>query len=195
MGSATDVLIPEPSPGKPQVPIYPYKVASGFGAVRNSPADGACGGGPHPCTHYGEDVVGAPGTVVKAPEGGTIVTVSNGAGSPWGGYGPWLVVIQGDSGKFHLLAHLDPATAEMGTMGARVSPGDPVGTVSSAWHTHWEVRDKMIPDFAAGEHNHTNNMHPKLWLAGARVGTFGTVLVVGSAAILLALLVQRARSK
>ncbi len=179
--------VPAPAPGRPQVPIFPFKISSPYGAVRRSPADGACGVGTYPCVHPGIDVLGAPGTTVAAPTSGKVVAVASGAGSPYGGYGPWLVEILGDDGKYHLLAHLDPSSRSMAELGDRVTAGDPIGTVSSAWHTHWEVRNKIIP--APGEGNMANNLDPLIWLRGA--GGIGTGLVVVSAAILAALLLTR----
>jgi murein DD-endopeptidase MepM/ murein hydrolase activator NlpD len=135
------------------------------------------------------DVAGTAGTSVVAPESGTVVAVGSGAAAPFVGYGPWFIIIQGDdSGKFHLLAHLEPATSSMAPMGAQVVAGDQVGVTSSANHTHWEVRDKPVPDFAAGEDNFTNNNDPLAWLSGASMGTLGTVLLVGGAALFLWLL-------
>lgn len=173
---------PTPQAGQPQVPIWPWKVSSDFGAVRRSPADGACGSsGNYPCTHYGIDVVGAPGTTVVAPEAGSVVQMASGSSSPWGGYGPWLIVIKGRSGLYHLLAHLDPTTKNMAIVGQSVDAGQPVGTVSSAWHTHWEVRRKVVPDFSAGEHNNTNNIDPLQWLETAPRKSVGGWILAGIA--------------
>lgn len=180
-----------PVPGRAQPPIYPLVVGS-HGAwleVRKSSADGACGVHGYPCKHPGVDVAGASGTLVVAPESGTIVLVASGASSPFVGYGPWLVVIHGQSGKFHLLAHLEPATAGMGPMGAQVAAGEAIGTTSGANHTHWEVRSKLVPDFARGEDNFSNNTDPLAWLA--RAGTLFPMLLAGGAALLVYLIVRR----
>jgi hypothetical protein len=72
----------------------------------------------------------------------------------------------------------------MAPIGAPVVAGDQVGITSSANHTHWEVRDKMVPDFAVGEDNFTNNEDPLGWLSGASMGIFGTALLVGAALFL-----------
>lgn len=109
--------VPAPAPGRPQVPIYPFTISSPYGAIRRSPADGACGVGTYPCVHPGIDVAGAQGTPVVAPASGQIVAVADGTASPYGGYGPWLVEIRGDDGRFHLLAHLDPRTRSMAELG------------------------------------------------------------------------------
>jgi murein DD-endopeptidase MepM/ murein hydrolase activator NlpD len=182
---ATSVDIPPPKAGRPQPPIYPLAIRA-HGAwleVRSSPSDGACGVSGYPCRHPGIDVAGAAGTPVVAPEDGAVVLVGDGNSPPFVGYGPWFVVIEGASGKFHLLAHLAPGTS-MAPMGLFVTAGQPVGVTSSANHTHWEVRDKMVPDYAAGEDNVTNNTDPLGWLAGASLG-LGTVLLVGGAALFL----------
>ncbi len=174
-----------PSPGSPrQAPIYPLLVGS-HGAwleVRSSPADGACGVHGYPCMHPGVDVAGEAGTPVVAPEDGVIVLAGDGNSAPFVGYGPWFVIIQGASGKFHFLGHLDPSAAAQGPVGAVVTSGQQVGVTSSANHTHWEVRTKMVPDFAAGEDNFSNNSDPIAWMTGG--GSFGAVLVIGGAALL-----------
>ncbi len=192
---ATDIATPAPAPGRPQPPIYPLRQGAhgGYLERRNSPADGACGVGSYPCVHPGLDVAGDPGTTVVAPDNGVIVDAADGSSSPYGGYGPWVVVIQGASGKFHLLGHLDPRTRSMGPIGQVVRAGDPVGTVSSAYHTHWEVRSKKVPEFARGESNATNNSDPVAWLRLAQVGGVGTILVVGASAAFLFLLYRRYR--
>lgn len=188
---ATPVDTDAPQQGSPQSPIYPLLVGDhgGWLEVRATPADGSCGVSGYPCRHPGLDVAGAAGTSVVAPESGSVVAAGSGASAPFVGYGPWLVIIQGDdSGKFHLLAHLDPVTASMAPVGTRVAAGDQVGITSSANHTHWEVRDEAVPDFAAGEDNFTNNQDPLAWLSGASMGIFGTALLLGGAALFLWLL-------
>lgn len=183
--SGTPVDAPVPVAGKAQAPIYPLEVGA-HGAwleVRSSPADGACGVHGYPCKHPGVDVAGVQGTPVVAPESGTIVATGDGASAPFVGYGPWFAIIQGDGGKFHFLGHLDPTTATMGPPGAQVTAGDQVGTTSSANHTHWEVRTKMVPDFANGEDNFSNNSDPLAWLAGQDLVV--PLLLIGGAALLI----------
>lgn len=187
---ATAVDTAAPAPGRPQPPIYPLQVGA-HGAwleVRSSPADGSCGVRGYPCKHPGVDVAGGAGTPVVAPESGTIVLIGDGASPPFVGYGPWFVLIAGASGVFHLLGHLEPATAGMGQMGASVSAGDQVGTTSSANHTHWEVRSKPYP--GAGEDNFTNNSDPIAWLSSASFPLATVLLTVGAAALLY-LIVER----
>lgn len=189
---ATAVDLGLPEPGRPQAPIYPLVVGTngGWRDIRTSPADGACGVHGYPCQHPGIDVAGSAGTPVVAPESGTIVMVGDGNSAPYVGYGPWFAIIQGDSGKFHFLGHLEPAAAGLGPMGAQVAAGDVVGTTSSANHTHWEVRSKLVPDYASGEDNFTNNTDPIAWLSLAAVG-LGTILIVGGAAVIFLLLRKR----
>lgn len=190
---ATPVATDAPEPGRPQPPIYPLEIGAhgGYLEVRATPADGSCGVHGYPCQHPGVDVAGVAGTPVVAPESGAVVMAGDGAAAPFVGYGPWFAVIQGDSGKFHLLGHLEPATAGMAAVGQAVTAGQQVGVTSSANHTHWEVRDKAVPDFANGETNFSNNTDPIGWLALA-LGA-GTLLLVGGAALFLWLLSRRAR--
>lgn len=189
---ATAVDLGLPEPGRPQSPIYPLIVGSngGWKDVRTSPSEGACGVHGYPCQHPGIDVAGSAGTPVVAPESGTIVMVGDGNSAPYVGYGPWFAIIQGNSGKFHFLAHLEPAAAGLGPLGAQVTAGDVVGTTSSANHTHWEVRSKLVPDYASGEDNFTNNTDPIAWLSLAAIG-LGTILIVGGAAVIFLLLRRR----
>lgn len=191
---ATPIDTDPPESGRPQPPIYPLQIGAhgGWLEVRSSPADGACGVHGYPCRHPGVDVAGGAGTAVVAPESGAVVAVGDGASAPYVGYGPWFVIIQGsDSGKFHFLGHLEPATAGMALVGQVVTAGDQVGVTSSANHTHWEVRDKQVPDFAAGEDNFTNNSDPLGWLASAQMGILGPVLIAGASVLLLWLLLRR----
>jgi murein DD-endopeptidase MepM/ murein hydrolase activator NlpD len=188
----TPVDTDAPSPGAPQPPIYPLQIGNhgGWLEIRSTSADGACGVHGYPCKHPGVDVAGMAGTPVVAPEGGTVVMAGDGNSAPFVGYGPWFVIIAGqDSGKFHFLGHLDPLTASMAPMGATVAAGDQVGVTSSANHTHWEVRDKMVPNFAAGEDNFTNNSDPITWLRDAQGGTVPMLLAAG--ALVLAWLLWR----
>ncbi len=191
--SGIAVATAAPAPGRAQPPIFPLQVGAhgGWREVRASPAEGACGVSGYPCRHPGVDVAGAAGTPVVAPESGTIVLVGDGNSAPYVGYGPWFSIVRGDSsGKFHLLAHLNPLTAGLGPMGAQVVAGQQVGTTSAANHTHWEIRSKMVPDFAAGEDNLANNSDPIGWLALASVGV-GAFLIVGGAILFFVLLRRR----
>lgn len=190
LGEAVETADPEP--GRPQPPIFPLTIGS-HGAwleTRSTPSDGSCGVHGYPCQHPGVDVAGVSGTPVVAPENGQVVTSGDGSLAPFVGYGPWFVIIQGDGGKFHFLGHLEPMTAGMAPTGTQVTAGQQVGTTSSANHTHWEVRSKMVPDFAAGEDNFSNNSDPVAWLQRAAFG-MGTLLVAGAAGLFLWLLLRR----
>lgn len=191
---ATPVSSPTPAGGKPQSPIFPLIVGSNgaFGAIRRSPAQGSCGVHGYPCAHPGTDVNGPSGTPVRAPENGIIVAAADGSAAPFGGYGPWLVVLRGlATGKFHLLGHLDPAAMNLAPIGLTVSAGTVIGKTSSANHTHWEVRKKLVPDFARGETNATNNTDPLGWLSSASGSAFLPILVVCSVAVLVYLRTRR----
>ncbi len=163
----------------PSPPIIPLVIGNN-GAwmfVRSSSAQGSCGVNGYPCRHPGVDVAGRAGTPVRAPEGGMVYFIADGASAPFVGYGPWLVMIRGDSGKFHLLAHLDPAKASLARMGARVEEGQIVGVTSSANHTHWEVR--KLPKPAAGQTNFDNNEDPIGWMRG---GTAASIVLLAALA-------------
>lgn len=90
---------------------------------------------------------------VLAPEAGRVVLVaeaSYGGQTPrfsrpagWGGYGPRAVLIHGESGFFHLLAHVDDVRVSEGD---EVAIGQQVATVSPVGrHLHWEVRRRARP--------------------------------------------------
>lgn len=192
--SGTPVDTAAPEPGNPQPPIWPLEIGShgGWLEVRATSADGSCGVHGYPCKHPGVDVAGVAGTQVVAPEDGQVVSVG-GDVAPFVGYGPWWVMIQGASGKYHLLAHLEPFTSSMASVGMQVTAGQVVGTTSSANHTHWEVRDKPVPDFANGEDNFSNNSDPIAWLTMAGFGGITTILLAGGAAVLLWLIYQQRR--
>jgi murein DD-endopeptidase MepM/ murein hydrolase activator NlpD len=193
---SSDIPTLAPEPGRAQPPIYPLIQGDhgGYLEARNSPADGSCGVGNYPCRHPGLDVFGMAGTVVVAPENGIVVAAADGSSSPFGGYGPWVIVMQGEGGKFHLLGHLEPGNAGMAPLGAQFRAGDPVGTTSGANHTHWEVRDTLIPDYQHGQTGFDIITDPVIWLTTQIVGgPLGAVLVVGSAAVLMYMLYRRRR--
>lgn len=195
--TAQDLLGPDqPDPGSPRSPVEPLKVGAhgGYLEVRSSPADGSCGVGSYPCKHPGLDVAADNGSPVFAPENGVIIQTADGNSSPWGGYGPWIVLIQGDGGKYHLLAHLDPNTASLGPVGTRVQAGDQVGTIGPFYHTHWEVRDVPVPDYAHGQTGFDIITDPQIWLAQAKLlGTTGGLLLIGGAAALLGVILYKRR--
>jgi len=98
--------------------------------------------------HAGVDLASPRGTEVRAPEAGTVVVVGVADTLPatdgwrWRGYGPELVLLHGDSGKFHLLSHLQNAAV---TLGERVEAGQRVGEISHLRHVHWEVLSRARP--------------------------------------------------
>jgi murein DD-endopeptidase MepM/ murein hydrolase activator NlpD len=96
--------------------------------------------------HAGIDIFSTPGQAIYAPENGTVYTVADetktAARGHYGGYGPRVVGIAGDSGFFHWLAHLQTTVVEKGDV---VLQGQAVGTMVAGWthpHVHWEVRQK-----------------------------------------------------
>jgi murein DD-endopeptidase MepM/ murein hydrolase activator NlpD len=147
-------------------PVYPFHTGrtGGFGAVRRSTADGGCGGSAYPCTHYAMDLVSKTGDRrVVAPEGATVVAVASGNESRYSGYGPMIVHLLGDSGRYHLLAHLEFGTVAV-TAGQRVAEGQLLAKYDPAYnHTHYEVRKEKF-----GTHK-TNDIDPALWMAGQSV--------------------------
>jgi hypothetical protein len=129
--------------------------------------------------HAGADLGAPEGTRVEVPERGRVVVnvltrtpseVTQGIGTarPWDGYGPRCVVIRGESGTFHVLAHL----AQRGPGGPDVSPalgtvvdeGANAGMVSRLAHVHWETRVMLRPP--AGVATVEVSAHPGYWLAG-----------------------------
>lgn len=138
-------------------------------------------------THKGLDMRApdASGAVVS-PEKGVVVAVwTNDLTAPFVGYGPGGMVIRGDSGVFHLLAHLDPVQIiEAGVKnGQRFDEGEQVGLISKGgpkgdgtptkfWqgpHLHWEVRQ---PSSSTGPFGQNGAINPLSWLAG-KVEGFG----------------------
>lgn len=196
---ATPILgLPTPSQGQFQPPIYPLIVGNhgGYMEVRSSPSDGSCGVSSYPCKHPGVDVYGPQGTRVVAPESGVVMAIADGNSSPWVGYGPYLAVIRGDvSGKFHLLAHLEPSSATLALFGQHVTAGQQIGTTSNANHTHWEVRNKQIPDWQHGETNYENGIDPIAWLRKGSGPGIGTMLLLGGGALFAILMYRRSRKR
>lgn len=94
--------------------------------------------------HLGVDLAAPRATPVYAPEDGEVVAKwSNDTTRPWRGYGPAGVCIRGDSGVYHVLAHLIASRGRAPAplaIGARVAQGDVVGYVSAYGHVHYEPR-------------------------------------------------------
>lgn len=90
--------------------------------------------------HAGVDLAAPGNTPVLAPEAGVIEERAPGTRPPWTGYGPWVLLLRGDSGRWHLLAHVSEPLASM-QPGRRVELGEPVAVVAPELaHLHWEVR-------------------------------------------------------
>lgn len=81
---------------------------------------------------------------VYSPESGKVVKAEI---DSLDSYGAFLVVIAGDSGVFHLLAHLSRSPDEIFIVkGQRVTQGQAIGkytTMLASPHLHWEVRPAL----------------------------------------------------
>jgi hypothetical protein len=130
--------------------------------------------GPSGTWHWGLDLPTASlrpsgnATPVVAPERLKVVHVwTNNTTPPFVGYGPAGVLGLGDSGVYHLLAHLDPTAWSSGAVPKRAEvyePGEYIGLVDPKQaHVHWEVRIEPIdsPDTRAG-----NTIDPIRWVRG-----------------------------
>lgn len=98
--------------------------------------------------HAGVDLAARQGTPVRAPEAGTIElagaadTARAIRGWRWRGYGPDVILLKGDSGAWHVLAHLQALRVSRGD---RVAVAQLVGEVSRLAHVHWEVTSESRP--------------------------------------------------
>jgi murein DD-endopeptidase MepM/ murein hydrolase activator NlpD len=129
-----------------------------YRCVRASPSDGSCGIGSYPCMHPGCDLFAKDSTVF-APDNGVVVAVASGSSAPWVGYGPAIIEILGDSGKYLLMAHLDQSSINV-AVGQRVTEGQPIARFDAATgHTHFEVRTKATGPWE------TNTSDPAIWVA------------------------------
>jgi murein DD-endopeptidase MepM/ murein hydrolase activator NlpD len=131
-------------------------------------------------THWGIDIPpSAPNTAgaVVVPEDSTVVEVwtDDSKTTSFRGYVPAGVLLRGDSGRFHLLAHLSPeawSQSALPRVGQRYSSGEQIGLVATGlkpqrfWaapHVHWEVRAATLGKGMATE---TTTLDPVEWLKG-----------------------------
>lgn len=146
----------------PRFPVDTVSIASGYRDPRRNP------------THFGVDLAGKDGTLVRAPERMDILfsdvtddpdrADNTTHPAPFDGYGPGVVVGRGASGRFHLLAHLGRVGVSKGDS---VDEGQVVGAMAahvgaSGSHTHWEVRDVAVDDGPATRERHT--VDPAVWV-------------------------------
>lgn len=124
--------------------------------VRKTPADGGCGVGTYPCTHWGVDLVAAAGARVVSPVDGHVV-YAVGAIPPFKGFDPAVCVIEdadtSEPHRYHLLGHLDYYRSRdffgdnhnggWPTLVRKpVRAGQVVGIIGGYLHTHWQVQSK-----------------------------------------------------
>lgn len=132
--------------------------------------------------HAGVDLASPPGTLVRAPEAGTVAVVGVADSLPptdgwrWRGYGPEIVLLRGDSGRWHLLSHLRNARV---AVGERVEAGATVGEISHLRHVHWEVLTRARP--GRGQAVAEISLDPLAWLADSDVPYDGRAPEVPSA--------------
>lgn len=128
--------------------------------------------------HAGVDLGAPPGSPVLAPERGLVVAVARSTPAPpgvaawpvarpWTGYGPAVVLLQGESGRWHLLSHV--AWPVRVADGASVERGEHVADVSHLAHVHWEVRTR--PNVPRGVATSDVTLDPLAWLEGQDVGS------------------------
>ena len=101
----------------------------------------------HPITkerkmHNGVDMVDASGTPLVAPETGKIIKARK-SSAPGGGYG-YYVLLRGESGTEHVLAHMIAGSIKV-KEGQTVKQGATLGKMgttgaSTGVHVHWETR-------------------------------------------------------
>lgn len=158
----------------PTAPFSTHRTGC-YGCKRATPADGGCGVHGYPCTHWGVDTFTGGSRDVVAPESGMVINVSDGNSPPFSGYGPGVVLFQGKSGYYHLLAHLELASIKVAP-GMGLSEGSPIGRFDAAHaHCHYEVRRKPTGP------SDVNTIDPAAWLksAGGSGPGIGTLLVLG----------------
>lgn len=115
--------------------------------------------------HAGVDLASPRGTTVRAPESGSVIVTGIADAIPptdgwrWRGYGPEIVLMRGESGRFHLLAHLQSVTVGVGD---RVEAGQKIGEISQLRHVHWEVLTRARP--GRGQAVAEISLDPLAWL-------------------------------
>lgn len=143
-----------------RLPTGPYKTGRTgcYGCKRETSADGSCGVRGYPCIHRGLDMF-AESPDIFAPEIGIVIAVSDGKSAPYQGYGPGVILIQGASGYYHLLSHLDLHSIAV-RPGSPVFEGQKLATFNrEIGHTHYEVRRQPTGP------SETNTISPLKWLA------------------------------
>lgn len=117
--------------------------------------------------HAGVDLQARRGTVVVAPEGGTVLvagpeeTARAVRGWGWRGYGPQVILLAGESGMFHVLSHVESVAVSAGDV---IREGVPVAVVSAKAHLHWEVQREPRP--TRGRAVVEDSIDPMAWLEG-----------------------------
>lgn len=124
----------------PPVPLRGIREGNEFGARRAGRREGY--------RHRGIDMGAREGTHVVAPVAGTVILAGPAATAQdprtrlrFRGYGPGIVYLAGEDGRYYLLAHVVPRTRE----GAQVAEGEHVADVAAPTddhgaHLHFEVR-------------------------------------------------------
>jgi murein DD-endopeptidase MepM/ murein hydrolase activator NlpD len=144
-------------------------------ATRIAPAEGTLrhagndwlGRGPvllrdHEKYHAGLDIFNN-GKRVVAPESGRVIVALHQIPSGktvYGGYGPGVVVIHGESGVYHWLAHVKNPTVERNDP---VVAGQIIAEATTD-HVHWELRQILIPYKGTAYWPWTVTLDPIRWL-------------------------------
>ena len=145
----------------PRWPTGPFSThrTGCYGCMRVTSRDGSCGVHGYPCLHYGMDLF-ADDSLVVAPDAGRVVAVSDGSRAPWSGYGPGVVAIKGQSGRYLVLAHLARSSIKV-EVGQLVQEGQPLARYDAgAGHTHFEVRRELTGPSSS------NTVDPTDWIEG-----------------------------
>lgn len=148
-----------------------------YGSRRLTSADGSCGVKGYPCVHWGVDTFTDGLRDVWAPEDGRVYAVADGSSPPFVGYGPGVVLLQGKSGFFHLLSHLERGSVRV-QRGQDLREGELIGRFDSAHgHMHYEVRREPTGP------SEVNTVNPEEWLRSQGGGIVKVLLVAGLVAL------------